>query len=83
MAIQKGQDELDFIASMLHYLKVGGIGIAIVPMSCAGNSGSKLRAELMKYHTLLACMTMPTQLFFDSHVGTVTCIIGFQSTYSS
>lgn len=79
VAIQKGQDELDFIASMLHYLKVGGIGIAIVPMSCAGNSGSKLRAELLKYHTLLACMTMPTQLFFDSHVGTVTCIMVFKA----
>ena len=79
VAIQKGQDELDFIASMLHYLKVGGIGIAIVPMSCAGNSGSKLRAELLKYHTLLACMTMPTQLFFDSHVGTITCIMVFKA----
>ena len=69
VTIQKGQDELDFIASMLHYLKIGGIGIAIVPMSCAGSSGKKLRAELLKYHTLLACMTMPLQLFFDSHVG--------------
>ncbi len=79
VAIQKGQDELDFIASMLHYLKVGGIGIAIVPMSCAGSSGSALRSELLKYHTLLACMTMPTQLFFDSHVGTATCIMVFKA----
>ena len=29
ITIQKGQSELDFVASMLHYLKVGGIGIAI------------------------------------------------------
>lgn len=79
VAIQKGQDELDFIASMLHYLKVGGIGIAIVPMSCAGNSGKKLRAELLKYHTLLACMTMPAQLFFDSHVGQPTCVMVFKA----
>lgn len=79
VVIQKGQDELDFIASMLHYIKVGGIGIAIVPMSCAGNSGLKLRTELLKYHTLLACMTMPTQLFFDSHVGAVTCIMVFKA----
>ena len=77
--IQKGQDELDFIASMLHYLKVGGIGIAIVPMSCAGSSGTKLRSELLKHHTLLACMTMPNQLFFDSHVGTATCIMVFKA----
>lgn len=79
VAIQKGQDELDFIASMLHYLKKGGIGIAIVPMSCAGSSGSKLRAELLKYHTLLAVMTMPSQLFFDSHVGAATCIMVFKA----
>jgi len=79
VAIQKGQDELDFIVSMLHYIKKGGIGIAIVPMSCAGNSGAKLRAELLRYHTLLACMTMPPQLFFDSHVGAVTCIMVFKA----
>ena len=79
VVIQKGQDELDFISSMLHYLKKGGIGIAIVPMSCAGNSGTKLRKEILKHHTLLACMTMPNQLFFDSHVGTATCIMVFKA----
>lgn len=79
VAIQKGQDELDFIASMMHYLKKGGIGIAIVPMSCAGSSGTKLRSELLKYHTLLACMTMPPQLFFDSNVGMATCIMVFKA----
>lgn len=79
VTIQKGQDELDFIASMLHYIKMGGIGIAIVPMSCAGNSGRELRKEILKYHTLLACMTMPANLFFDSHVGTATCIMVFKA----
>ena len=79
VVISKGQSELDFIASMLHYLKAGGIGVAIVPMSCAGNSGKKFRAEILKHHTLLACMTMPNQLFFDSHVGTATCIMVFKA----
>lgn len=79
VAIQKGQSELDFVASMLHYLKKGGIGIAIVPMSCAGSSGRELRAEILKYHTLLACMTMPAQLFFDSHIGQATCIMVFKA----
>lgn len=81
IVIQKKQDELDFVASMLHYLKKGGVGIAIVPMSCAGNSGQKMREEILKYHTLLACMTMPPQLFFDSHVGTATCIMVFRAHY--
>ena len=48
-------------------------------MSCAGSSGAKLRKELLRYHTLLACMTMPPQLFFDSHVGAVTCIMVFKA----
>lgn len=79
VVIQKGQDELDFISSMLHYIKAGGIGIAIVPMSCAGNSGRSLRKDILKFHTLLACMTMPANLFFDSHVGTATCIMVFKA----
>lgn len=79
VVFSKGQDELDFVASMLHYLKRGGIGIAILPMSCAGSSGTRLRAELLRHHTLLACMTMPQNLFFDSHVGTATCIMVFKA----
>lgn len=79
ISIQKGQSELDFIASMLYYLKKDGIGIAIVPMSCAGNSGKNLRREILKFHTLLAVVTMPPQLFFDSHVGTSTCIMVFKA----
>ena len=79
VVFSKGQDELDFVASMLHYLKEGGIGIAIVPMSCASNSGSKLRAKVLEHHTLMACMTMPSQLFFDSRVGIPTCIMVFKA----
>lgn len=48
-------------------------------MSCASNSGKKLRAELLKHHTLLACMTMPAQLFSDSNVGIPTCIMVFKA----
>lgn len=79
VVIQEGQGELDFVASMLHYLKDGGIGIAIVPMSCAGNADKALRAEILRHHTLLACMTMPNQLFFDSHVGVASCIMVFKA----
>ena len=77
--LQQGQSELDFIASMLYYLKKDGIGIAIVPMSCAGNSGTALREKILDHHTLLACMTMPRQLFFDSHIGQCTCIMVFKA----
>lgn len=74
-----GQSELDFIYSMLTYLKKGGIGIAIVPVSCASNKGSKLRSIILKEHTLLACMSMPKQLFKNSKVGTTTCIMVFKA----
>lgn len=75
----KGQSELDFVDSMLSYLKPGGIGIAIVPISCACNKGKKMREKIMKNHTLLACMSMPKQLFQNSKVGTTTCIMVFRA----
>ena len=66
--------ELRFVKRMLDCLKPGGIGIAIVPMSCALTANVN-RAELMKYHTLEAVMSMPDDLFYP--VGTVTCIMVF------
>lgn len=74
-----GQRELDFVNSMLHYLRKGGIGIAIVPMSCASNKGKELRETILENHTLLACMSMPKQLFQNSNVGTSTCIMVFKA----
>lgn len=76
---QKGQSELDFVYSMLKYLKKGGIGIAIVPISCASNKGQKLRKTILKEHTLLACMTMPVNLFQNSGVSIPTCIMVFRA----
>ena len=64
--------ELYFVKQMLDCLKTGGMGIAIVPMSCA-ISPNPIREELMKQHTLEAVMSMPAELFYP--VGTVTCIM--------
>lgn len=64
--------ELVFVKQMLDCLKTGGIGITIVPMSCA-ISPHPLREELMKFHTLEAVMSMPQELFYP--VGIVTCIM--------
>lgn len=68
--------ELRFVKHMLDCLKPGGIGIAIVPMSCALSANS-MRAEILKDHTLEAVMSMPDQLFYP--VGTVTCIMVFSA----
>lgn len=64
--------ELVFVKQMLELLSPGGIGIAIVPMSCAIVPNS-LREELMREHTLEAVMSMPDELFYP--VGVVTCIM--------
>jgi type I restriction-modification system DNA methylase subunit len=77
---QTGQSELDFVYSMLEYLQKGGIGIAILPMSCASSKGDKkMREAILEKHTLLATMTMPKKLFQESKVGTSTCIMVFKA----
>ncbi|MEI1692012.1 HsdM family class I SAM-dependent methyltransferase [Acinetobacter nosocomialis] len=75
----EGKTELDFIYSMLSYLKKDGIGIAIVPMGCAGSKGEKMRSTILKEHTLLAVMTMPKRLFSDSTINVDTCIMVFKA----
>ena len=68
--------ELVFIKQMLDSLKKGGIGIAIVPMSCA-ITPHPMREEILIHHTLDAVMSMPDDLFYP--VGVVTCIMVFKS----
>lgn len=64
--------ELYFVKQMLDCLEPGGIGIAIVPMSCA-LVPNPVRDELLSHHTLDAVMSMPDDLFYP--VGTVTCVM--------
>lgn len=77
---QTGKSELDFVYSMLSYLETGGIGIAIVPQSCAHSKADlQMRKNILENNTLLAVMTMPNKLFQDSKVGTATCIMVFRA----
>jgi type I restriction enzyme M protein len=62
--------ELYFVRQMLDCLETGGVGVAIVPMSCA-ISPHKAKQELMKRHTLEAVMSLPDELF--APVGTIAC----------
>jgi type I restriction enzyme M protein len=68
------QQELHFIKHMMDCLVKGGTGIAIAPMSCA-ITPHPLRAELLKYHTLEAVMSMPLELFYP--VGAIACVMVF------
>ena len=68
--------ELYFVKEMLDMLEKGGIGVAIIPLSCV-ISASSAKSEIIKYHTLKAVMSMPEDLFYP--VGTVTCIVIFEA----
>jgi len=69
-------DELLFVQNMLNMLEPGGIGIAIVPISCATGT-SPHKAAILKRHTLEAVMSMPTEVFYP--VGVVTCVMVFRA----
>lgn len=66
--------ELRFVEHMLDGLTKGGIGVAIVPISCA-TAPSDHKRNLLKKHTLEAVMSMPPEIFYP--VGVVTCVMVF------
>ena len=66
--------ELVFVKHLLDNLKDKGIGIAVVPMSCA-ISPSQWKEKILREHTLEAVLSLPYDLFYP--VGTVTCIMVF------
>jgi len=73
-------EEFSFIWNNLETLQKGGKCIAIVPMSCAlAQSGEMLswKNKILEHHTLDAVMSMPDELFHNSKVGVVTCVMVF------
>lgn len=75
---QKGEDlhEFNFVIQMLDSLIEGGIGLALLPISCAVQAHS-LKKTLLKNHTLEAVMSLPEDLFHN--VGAVPCIMVFKA----
>jgi type I restriction enzyme M protein len=71
---QKGdrQHELDFVKAMMDVLAPGGLGVAVVPISCA-IAPADARRRLLENHTLVATMSLPDDLF--SPVSTNTCAV--------
>lgn len=73
-------EELEFILNNLDCLVEGGICIAIVPMqSGLAQKGRvyELKKKLLQKHTLEAVLSMPDELFFNSNVGVISCIMVF------
>ena len=77
---QDGYPEMGFVRRGLDQLVEGGLGVAIVPMSCAIKSDKileGLKKEILSKHQLLATFSMPDQLFYP--VGVVTIIMLFRA----
>ncbi len=73
-------DEFEFILNNLECLVDGGICIAIVPMQCALAQTGKVfeyKKKILEKHTLEAVLSMPDELFFNSKVGVVSCVMIF------
>lgn len=73
-------EELEFVLNNLECLEQGGTCIAIVPMQSAIAQAGRiyeLKAELLSKHTLEAVLSMPNELFHNSKVGVVSCVMIF------
>jgi type I restriction-modification system DNA methylase subunit len=77
---KKDIDELEFVLNNLECLMEGGTCVAIVPMQSALAQTGKvfeLKKKLLENHTLEAVLSMPDELFINSDVGVVACIMVF------
>lgn len=77
---KKDTEELEFVFNNLECIEQGGELAAIVPMQSAlAQSGKifELKKKLLGQHTLEAVLSMPNELFFNSNVGVVSCIMVF------
>lgn len=71
-------EELEFILNNLDCIDQGGKCVAIIPMSSALAQTGKileLKKKLLENHTLDAVLSMPDELFFNSNVSVVSCIM--------
>ena len=73
-------EELEFVVNNLEMLEQNGKCVAIVPLSCVlADEGSllQLKEKLLRHHTLEAVMSMPSELFHNSKIAVVTCVVVF------
>ena len=73
-------EELEFVRNNLDCLQEGSTCVAIVPMQSAlavKGKVKELKQNILRNHTLEAVLSMPDELFFNSKVSVVTCIMIF------
>lgn len=76
---QRDYSEIQFIDNMLDILTPNGIGVAIVPLSCA--IGTKFRDDrqvILSKHTLKAVFSMPDDIFYPT-ASTNTCVMVWEA----
>ncbi|MDR2864071.1 MAG: N-6 DNA methylase [Spirochaetaceae bacterium] len=72
--------ELEFVENMLDILMPGGIGVVVVPMSCAiGTKFKETRERLFKKHSLKAVFSMPDDIFYSNNANTNVCVMVWES----
>lgn len=77
-SLKGGKLELEFVEQLLDIITVGGIGVVVVPMSCAiGTRFKDVRERLLKKHTLKAVFSMPDDIFYPT--GTNPCVMVWQA----
>tara|TARA_A100001015_G_scaffold320006_1_gene444857 strand:- start:179 stop:2527 length:2349 start_codon:yes stop_codon:yes gene_type:complete len=70
--------EFDFLFNLLDAVQKNGTVITIIPTSCVLSTNQQqnfLKEKLLEKHTLEAVLSMPDELFYNSKVSTVTCIV--------
>ena len=73
-------EEFEFVLNNLGTLEANGKCAAILPMQCAisqKNAKVSLKQKLLESHTLEAVLSLPDQLFYNSNVGAVVCLMIF------
>ncbi|MCL2331053.1 MAG: SAM-dependent methyltransferase, partial [Proteobacteria bacterium] len=77
---QKDRTELEFVQNLLDILTLGGIGVVVVPMSCAiGTKFKTERENLFKNHTLKAVFSMPDDIFYSNNASTNVCVMVWEA----
>lgn len=75
---QKDKSELEFVEQLLEILTPGGVGVVVVPMSCAiGTKFKQERERLFNKNTLKAVFSMPDDIFYPT--GTNPCVMVWEA----
>ena len=79
-SVKGDRQEMEFVLNNLESLSVGGRCVALLPMRCVlADKGESLalKTRALERHTLEAALSLPNDLFLNSKVGSVTCLVIF------